>query len=531
MMKSTLYLLALCCATQAWAQRAQTVAMEPNEQWYGLAVTEGSKMPFAEGYFIDLHGDNKGNQAAPLLLSSHGRYIWNETPFACSFKNGQVKFTDFNDSLIIEKAGGSLKEAYEAASKRFFPASGQLPDPLLFAQPQYNTWIELNYNQNQADILKYAHRIIDNGFPPGVLMIDDNWAPYYGRFEFRKDRFPDAKAMTEELHRLGFKIMIWVCPFIRPDSEESRFLTSKKWVVMDQEGDKKMRWEQARKPLLVHWWNGYSMVMDLTQEAAVSWFRRQLDGMVQQYGVDGFKLDAGDAEFYLDGVFSNNRSPLANEQTALWGGFGLKYPLNEYRAMWKQGGKALAERLRDKNHSWEDLQKLIPDITTAGLLGYPFACPDMIGGGDWESFVNRTDYDQELVVRSAQCSALMPMMQFSVAPWRILDKEHFEAVKKAVALRKQFTPLIMELAKRAAETGAPIVTNLEYAFPNQGLSGCKDQFMLGDSIMVAPMVKKGTCREVVLPAGLWTDSKGKKVKGNRRVRYEVKPDELLWFKK
>ena len=59
------------------------------------------------------------------------------------------------------------------------------------------------YNQNQEDILRYAHAIIDNGFPAGVLMIDDNWQRYYGNFQFKAERFPDAKAMIEELHALG----------------------------------------------------------------------------------------------------------------------------------------------------------------------------------------------------------------------------------------------------------------------------------------------------------------------------------------
>ena len=321
-----------------------------------------------------------------------------------------------------------------------------------------------------------------------------------------------------------------MCPFIRPDCEESRFLSEKKWVIMDGEG-KNLAWEKTGKPLIVSWWNGYSMVLDFSQQEAVNWYSEQLSSMVKKYGVDGFKLDAGDPEFYLGGVAKNNKNPNLNEQTELWGAFGLQYPLNEYRAMWKRGGEPLTERLRDKQHSWSDMQKLIPDITTAALLGYPFACPDMIGGGEFGSFLNLKNYDQDLVVRSAQCSALMPMMQFSVAPWRILDTAHFDAVKKAVALRKRFTPLIMKLAKKAAKTGEPIISNLEYVFPNQGFETCSDQFMLGDSMMVAPLVSKDNHRKVIFPKGTWQDGKGIKIKGPAKKNYTVALDELLWFQK
>ena len=101
------------------------------------------------------------------------------------------------------------------------------------------------------------------------------------------------------------------------------------------------------------------------------------------------------------------------------------------------GGQALVERLRDKNHSWNDLQKLVPNMLLEGLMGYPFCCPDMIGGGEYKSFLTGSTIDQELVVRSAQCHALMPMMQFSVAPWRVLDPAHLKAVRKAVQFREK----------------------------------------------------------------------------------------------
>ena len=502
-----------------------------NEHWYGAAVNEGVRMPFKDGYTGRLNANVYGNQASPVLVSTQGRYVWSHKPFDFKIENGKINFFNTHDTIIVEKAGTTLKEAYLAAAKKYFPAKGTMPDKLLFTSPQYNTWIELIYNQNQEDILKYARAIVDNGFPPGVLMIDDNWAPYYGRFEFRKDRFPDPKAMMKELHALGFKVMLWVCPFIRPDSEEARFLMNKKWVVMNNGGNKDMQWKDSKVPAVVQWWNGFSMVMDFSNPDAVNWFQQQLDKLVEEYNVDGYKLDAGDPEYYTGNIVTyKNITP--NDHTELWGLFGLKYPLNEYRAMWKMGGEPIAERLRDKYHTWKDLETLIPNITAASLLGYAFTCPDMIGGGDYSSFidVDYTKLDQELIVRSAQVHALMPMMQFSVAPWRVLDKQHFEAVKKAVVLRQQYVPQIMQLAERAAITGEPIVSNMEYIFPHQGFENCKDQFMLGDKIMVAPMLANGNSRTVKLPSGSWLDNKNRKIKGNRTIKVEVPLDELPVFR-
>jgi len=165
------------------------------------------------------------------------------------------------------------------------------------------------------------------------------------------------------------------------------------------------------------------------------------------------------------------------------------------------------------------------------LLGYTFSCPDMIGGGDYSSFVPGSKLDQDLIVRSAQCQALMPMMQFSVAPWRVLDKDHLDAVKKAVNVRQSFVPLIMRLAQLSAKTGEPIVSNMEYSFPDNGFETCKDQFMLGENILVAPMLEKGFQRTVIFPKGKWKSNKGLIIKGPVAKQFDVLLEDLLWFEK
>jgi alpha-glucosidase len=124
----------------------------------------------------------------------------------------------------------------------------------------------------------------------------------------------------------------------------------------------------------------------------------------------------------------------------------------------------------------------------------------------------------------------MPMMQFSVAPWRILDKPHLEAVKKAVGRRLEFTPLIMKLAHEASLSGEPILKSMEYVFPGQGFEETIDQFMLGNNILVAPVLTKGNTRKVKLPEGKWEFSDGKIYKGGRTIELNVSIDDLPYFK-
>ena len=71
-----------------------------------------------------------------------------------------------------------------------------MPPELFFSVPQYNTWIELTYNQNQKDILRYARAIVDNGMPPGIIMIDDNWQEDYGKRVTLLQSLKDRKSVV-----------------------------------------------------------------------------------------------------------------------------------------------------------------------------------------------------------------------------------------------------------------------------------------------------------------------------------------------
>lgn len=509
------------------AQDRKEISMMEGEKWWGSVTDLGNIMPFDHETEVrfDHQRQNFNNQTTPLLVSNKGRYIWCDGPFKAVISGGRIEIDSARGTIECTEAGSTLREAFCAAAKKHFPASGTVPPELFFSVPQYNTWIELIYNQNQADIMKYAHSIVDNGFPTGILMIDDNWQKYYGNFEFRPDRFPDPKGMVEELHKMGFKVMLWVSPFVSPDSQEYRYLRSKGYLVMDADGS---------GPAILDWWNGLSACYDLSNPEAFEYFKGVLEGMQKEFGIDGFKFDAGDPERYLEkDILPYDRKSYDTEQTQLWAQLGLLFPYNEFRACWKMGGEALVQRLGDKEYSWDGVARLVPSMIAAGLLGHPYTCPDMIGGGQFGSFLNidQDKFDQSLIVRSCQIHSMMPMMQFSVAPWRILSKENLEICRKYALLHEEMGPYILRQAEESARTGEPIVRCMDYMFPGEGFEDCNDQYMLGNDYLVAPVMDAGTSRTVKLPKGTWVDENGKKYKGGRTYTLDVPLSRLPRFTK
>lgn len=535
--KSMIYLFfSLFFFANGISQQAKNIQLDflEGEYWWAGLSSLGYQTPIDQNssFSFDLWGDNKGNQAQPLLLSSKGRYIWSEEPINVNINNGLINVSVRDGKILSGKSGKNLRTAYEFVVENFFPPNGKIPDELLFTQPQYNTWIELTYDQNEEDILKYASAIIDNGYPPGVIMIDDNWQDNYGSWDFSPKRFSDPKGMIDKLHKMGFKVMLWICPFVSPDSEIFRKLAREGMLILDRERTYEVNWTNTQEnAAIIRWWNGASACLDLSNPKTQKWFKDRLDHLIQEYGVDGFKFDAGDARFYRDNIVSF-KDGIPNEHSTYFAEIGLEYPLNEYRASWKMAGLPLAQRLRDKRHLWEDLRKLIPDQMSQSVMGYAYTCPDMIGGGEYGSFRELSTIDEELIVRSAQVHALMPMMQFSVAPWRILSSENQEICLQMAKLHEKMGDHILDLAHQAAQSGEPIVKPMELAFPGNGYETIIDQFVLGDDIIVTPVLEKESrSRTVILPKGRWKDENGKIYKGNREIKIEVPLKRLPYFKK
>jgi alpha-glucosidase (family GH31 glycosyl hydrolase) len=330
--------------------------------------------------------------------------------------------------------------------------------------------------------------------------------------------------MIQTLHDMGFRLMLWVSPFVSPDSAIYRELAQRQLLLRHPSG----------QPSIHSWWNGQSALLDVTNPDAIAWFRSRLDSLMQEMGVDGFKFDGGDPEL-CTAVEASNPFPGSLNYCEAWAKIGVTYAFNEYRACWKMAGQPLIQRLRDKGHSWGrgGLADIIPNALAQGLVGYAFHCPDMIGGGEISDFQQSGfQWDQELFVRTAQCCALFPVMQFSAAPWRVLDEEHLRSCQAAVHLRQQLAPEILCLAQHAAQTGEPILRHLAYVYPEDGFESVKDQFLLGEDILVAPVLEKGVVkRRIAFPPGRWRNEDGVVIDGPTNCEVPAPLDCLPWYRR
>lgn len=474
----------------------KTVKMLKGECWYAGVVNDGYRFPLDENsvYEFDFAKNDTFNQINPVLLSTHGRYVRADEG---KFKTEGGVIGIEGKEITLGEEGNTLASAARAARK-FYPPDGKTPDPIQYLAPQYCTWIALGENHSQAGVLDFARSLKAAGFPPGLIIIDDSWQRDYGDWRFT-DAFPDPKAMFEELKSMGFKTSLWIVPYISENAPAFKKLYNGGAIL-----------RRGNEISYAKWWKATTPALDLKASAAVEWLTETLDGLRRDYGVDGFKFDGGDATFYGENTDGQRLSEI-------WATF---YPsdIKELRACYKAGGKAITQRLADKAHEWKvverrdekgesylsyGLESVIPNTLVQGLVGYPFGCPDMVGGGLMCDMDSVDKIDSELIIRSLEAEILMPSLQFSYPVWKMNERVTGK-IKRLLAEREKILPYISELYENAAKTGEPIVRPLEYEFPHEGLEKITDCYMLGNKYLVCPILEKGEKgRKVILPRGRW----------------------------
>lgn len=142
--------------------------------------------------------------------------------------------------------------------------------------------IDANVVQQFADDIKL------NGFNNSQLEIDDMWETCYGSLEFDKEKFPNIKSVTDALKEKGFRITLWVHPFINKDCDPhfSEAL-NKGYLVLNHNGSPDTMWWNSEPNEAVH--------IDFTNSEAAQWFVNRLNTLKATSGIDSFKFDAGES--------------------------------------------------------------------------------------------------------------------------------------------------------------------------------------------------------------------------------------------
>jgi len=172
------------------------------------------------------------------------------------------------------------------------------------------------------------------------------------------------------------------------------------------------------------------------------------------------------------------------------------------------------------------MHSIIPNALSVSLAGYSFLSPALIG-------FKLASSHEEVYIRTTQISALMPAMVFVYPSDLGYSQKVVDLMKKYIDLHREHSKLIVDLAKKRIADGSPIIRPMWYAEPEDPRAfTIDDQFMLGDDILVAPVVTLGQHeRMVYLPSGKWVDQHGQQFQGSGEVKVQAPLEELPHFKR
>jgi alpha-D-xyloside xylohydrolase len=521
------------------------------ERLYGLGQ-HGHGMLDQKGAVIDLAQRN-GEVTIPLLLSSRGYgLLWNSPAI------GRVELATTGTRWVADSARQIDYWITAAAPadvlRRYADATGHVP---MLPDWASGFWqCKLRY-RTQDELLEVAREYKRRGLPLSVIVCDYFHWTHLGDWKFDLTEWPDPAAMVAELAGMGTRLMVSVWPSVSPLSENYAEMAARGLLIATEYGPiAHADWPDkgVDAPVAVAFYDATN------PEAREFVWSRVRDNYMLAYGIDTWWLDACEPEI-RPGFQANllyhagpgpevaNLYPLEHAQ-AFYDGMlseGRTEVVNLVRSAWagsQRAGAALWSG--DIPADFASLRSQIRAGLNVALSGMPWWTTDIGGfhGGDPDDPEFR-----ELIVRWFQYGAFCPLFRlhgfreprsrFGVAQtggpnevWSF-GAEAFEHIRQTLLLRERLRPYLLEQMQVAHVDGLPPMRPLFVDFPADPLCwDAEDSFMLGPSVLVAPVSQYGSReRTVYLPAGpRWTDAwTGQEVAGGAELTVAAPLDHIPVF--
>ncbi|MBQ8281601.1 MAG: alpha-xylosidase [Lachnospiraceae bacterium] len=503
--------------------------------WQGLAYDDGSDkdtyMRQMLSIGVDEHIYGTGERFTPFVKNGQSVQIWNEdggTSTEQSYKNIPFYISDRGYGVFVNH---SEKVEFEVGTEMItrveFSVPGEKLDYFIINGPTmkevlmkytditgkpglpapwtFGLWLSTSFttNYDEETVNKFVDGMFDHDIPLQVFHFDCFWMKDFCWSDFTWDSrvFPDPVGMIKRLKAKGLKICVWINSYIGQES------------ILFEEGMKNGYFIKRKNGDVWQWdmWQPGMAIVDFTNPEAWKWFQSKLEVLLDM-GVDCFKTDFGE-RIPTDCVYFDGSDPMKmhNYYTYL-------YNKCVYEVLEKKRGKgeavlfarsATAGGQKFPVHwggdCWSDYESMEESLRgglSLTLSGFGFWSHDI---GGFEATSTADVYKRWAAFGLLSTHSRLHGSSSYRVPWAY-DEEACEVVSTFTKLKGKLMPYLYRNAIETSKTGIPSMRAMVLEYTDDPSCAYLDkQYMLGDSILVAPIFNDKSMGKFYLPEGTWTN--------------------------
>lgn len=503
----------------------EQLLLDVGEYVYGLGERY---TPFVKnGQTVEIWNEDGGTASeqtyknVPFYITNKGYGVFVGHPGDVHFELGSEKVERVQFSVETERLdyyiinGGSPK----GTVKLYTDLTGK---PALPPSWSFGLWLTTSFttSYDEETVTGFIQGMADRDIPLHTFHFDCFWMKGYEwcNFEWDDETFPDPEGMLKRYKERGLHICVWINSYIGQKSRLFDEGMEHGYFVKNLDGSV-WQWDL---------WQAGMALVDFTNPEACKWYQSKLEKLIDM-GVDCFKTDFGERIPVIGIKYYDDSDPVKmhNYYTYLYNKtvfellerkLGKDKALLFARSTAAGGQKFPVHWGGDCTATYPSMAEDLRGGLSLSLSGYGFWSHDM---GGFEQTASADVYKRWCAFGLLSSHSRLHGSTSYRVPW-LFDEEACHVLRKFVRLKCSLMPYLYGQAVKAHKEGIPMMRPMFLEFPDDLTCETLDrQYMLGDSLLVAPIFKENGQVSYYLPGGKWTNYLTGEVKEGGRWYTEV----------